>query len=347
MRFNTPSIVLPLLLLPFANAGPTGKTLLSRAISGLNARMQATGRYFGTFSDAKYLTDTTYTGILGNISEFASITPGNSMKWETTEPSKGSFSFTTADQIVDYAVDTGKWVRGHTLVWYSQLPSWVEAITDKDEILSVMNNHITTQVTHYKGKGVKHWDVVNEPFEDSGEYRDNVFYNLLGVDYIATAFKTARAADPDAKLYLNEYNNDYGVKANAFYELAKNLKDAGVPIDGVGIQGHYILGGITTGLQNRMQALADLGLEVSITELDIRIPSPTTDAKLEQQAEDYAYVTAACLAVDGCVGITVASFTDKYSWVPTTFPGYDDALPWDKNLQKKPAYYGISDTIPV
>ncbi|KAL4898784.1 endo-1,4-beta-xylanase [Aspergillus ambiguus] len=307
--------------------------------------MQSTGRYFGTFSDPKYLTDNTYTAILGNISEFGSITPGNSMKWDTTEPSSNSFSFDTADQIVNFAAQHNQTIRGHTLVWYSQLPQWVSDITDKDELLSVMNNHITSEISHYKGKNVGHWDVVNEPFDDSGQYRDSVFYNLLGVDYIATAFRTARAADPTAKLYLNEYNNDYGVKADAFYSLAKNLTDSGVPIDGVGIQGHHILGSITTGFQSRMQDLADLGLEVAITELDIRIKSPTTEDDLEQQAKDYAYVTDACLAVDGCVGVTVASFTDKYSWVPTTFEGYDDACPWDKHLQKKPAYTGISDAI--
>ncbi|KAL2835646.1 glycoside hydrolase superfamily [Aspergillus pseudoustus] len=285
---------------------------LSRQKAATLIRSKRASQYFGAFSDSKYLKDTAYTAILPNISEFASIIPGNSMKWETTEPSKGTFSFTTADQIVDYAVDNGKWVRGHNLVRYSQLLSWVEAIADKDELLSVMNNHITTYVSAV----YLHWGVVNE-----AKYRNSVFYNLLGVDYTATAFKTARGADPDAKLYLNEYNNDYDVGAGAFCELAKNLTDAGVPINGVGIQGHYILGGITTGLQNRVKALADLGLEVAITELDIRIPSHSTDAKLEQQDEDYAYVTNACLAVDGFVGITVASFTDKYSWVPITFPG--------------------------
>lgn len=88
-----------------------------------------------------------------------------------------------------------------------------------------------------------------------------------------------------------------------------------------------------------------MGLEVAITELDIRIESPTTDEDLAQQQEDYAYVTAACMAVDGCVGVTVASFTDKYSWVPTTFEGYDDACPWNKELLKKPAYVGISQAI--
>jgi endo-1,4-beta-xylanase len=140
-------------------------------------------------------------------------------------------------------------------------------------------------------------------------------------------------------------DNDAGDKADAFYTLAKELKDAGEPIDGVGIQGHYILGQIPSELQERMQALADLDLDVAITELDIRIESPTTQEELEQQATDYVTVINACLAVERCVGVTVATYTDKYSWVPGTFEGYDDAHLWDKNLSPKPAYDALIEAL--
>ncbi|KFY49402.1 hypothetical protein V496_10043 [Pseudogymnoascus sp. VKM F-4515 (FW-2607)] len=316
-----------------------------RAETGLNAQMKTTGRYFGTFADTKYLDDEPYAKILGNLQEHGSITPGNSMKWESTEKSRGSFTFETADSIVKFAEEHGQKIRGHTLVWYSQLPQWVKNIQTKDTILEVMNNHITKQMAHWKGGNVWQWDVVNEPFDDSGNYRESVFYNLLGKDFIATAFKTARKVDPAAKLYLNEYNNESGAKGDAFYNLAKELVESGVPIDGVGIQGHYILGKIPTSLQKSMQALADLGLDVAITELDIRIENPTTESKLQQQADDFEYVTKACLAISKCVGITSSAFTDKYSWVPTTFEGFDNANPWNKSLEKKPAYYGISKAI--
>lgn len=204
---------------------------------------------------------------------------------------------------------------------------------------------------------------MSKPFEDNGQYRNSIFYQLLGKDYIAESFRIARSVNPNAELYLNEYStytrcsncfvqlliwrttdNDNGVKADAFYTLARELKNAGL-IDGVGIQGHYILGGIPGGLQTRMKALSDLGLDVSITELDIRIPNPTTAAKLTQQANDFAIVTKACMAVPRCVGITVASFTDKYSWIPGTFPGYDNGHQWDKNLAKKPAYTSTLNAI--
>ncbi|KAK2766047.1 hypothetical protein FQN54_007562 [Arachnomyces sp. PD_36] len=312
-----------------------------RQETGLNAAMQAHGKYFGTFSDGKYLDDAPYTEILAKTSEFEMITPGNSMKWDTTEASEGSFNFDESDSIVQFASEHGQTVRGHTLVWHSQLPSWVSDISDPETLTNAMNNHIETVMTHFEGETVAHWDVVNEPFEDNGEFRDSVFYNLLGKDFIASAFRKAREVSANATLYLNEYNNDFGDKGDAFFDLAKELKDAGEPIDGVGIQGHYILGGIPSGLQERMQALADLDLDVAITELDIRIESPTTEEDLEQQSKDYAAVISACLAVERCVGVSVASFTDKYSWVPDTFEGYDDALPWDKDLQTKPAYDGI------
>ncbi|KFZ11255.1 hypothetical protein V502_07646 [Pseudogymnoascus sp. VKM F-4520 (FW-2644)] len=173
----------------------------------------------------------------------------------------------------------------------------------------------------------------------------NVFVSISLKIRVRVRFRTARKVDPAAKLYLNEYNNESGAKGDAFYNLAKELVKSGVPIDGVGIQGHYILGSVPTTLQKRMKALGDLGLDVAITELDIRIANPTTEAKLQQQAKDFEDVTKACLAVSKCVGITSSTFTDKYSWVPTTFEGFDNANPWNKNLEKKPAYHAISKAI--
>ncbi|KAK2807762.1 hypothetical protein FQN50_005304 [Emmonsiellopsis sp. PD_5] len=331
------SLLLPMLsaLSAFAAPGP-----VARQVAGLHAGMTAKGKYFGTFSDGKYLDDSALTAVLGDSNEFGSITPGNSMKWDTTESSRDGFNFDTPDQIVNYAAEHNQFIRGHTLVWHSQLPQWVKDISDKDELVDVMNNHITTQMEHYKGKNVDHWDVVNEPFEEDGSFRDSVFYNLLGEEFLTTAFQTAREVDPDVKLYLNEYNNEYGAKGDAFYSLAQKLKDASL-IDGVGIQGHYICGELPTSLQSNMERLAALDLDVAITELDIRIESPTTDEALEQQAQDFLYVTEACLAVERCVGITVSATTDKYSWVPGTFPGFDDANLYDRDMQPKPAHASV------
>ncbi|MGY1455600.1 endo-1,4-beta-xylanase [Streptomyces sp. SS8] len=300
---------------------------------------QAKGRYFGSATDNPELSDTQYTRILG--SEFGQITVGNTMKWQYTEPSRGRFDYTAAEEIVDLAESNGQSVRGHTLVWHNQLPSWVGDVP-AGELLGVMRDHITHEVDHFKGR-LAHWDVVNEAFEEDGSRRQSVFQQKIGDGYIAEAFKAARAADPDVKLYYNDYNIEgIGPKSDAVYEMVKSFKAQGIPIDGVGMQAHLITGQVPASLQRNIQRFADLGVDVAITELDIRMTLPRTAAKDAQQAADYGAVVEACLAVSRCVGITVWDYTDKYSWVPSVFPGEGAALPWDEDFAKKPAYHAIA-----
>lgn len=176
-----------------------------------------------------------------------------------------------------------------------------------------MKNHITTEVTHYKGQCYA-WDVVNEAFNDNGTLRTDVFYNTIGPDYIRIAFETAAAADPDVKLYYNDYNIEYaGVKATAVLELVKSLKASGTKIDGVGFQSHSIVGE-TPSLADQvsnLESFTALGVEVALTELDIRMTLPSTADLLAQQSTDYANSVGACVATKGCVGVTVWDFDDK------------------------------------
>ncbi len=156
------------------------------------------------------------------------------------------------------------------------------------------------------------WDVVNEPFNDDGTWRTDVFFNTLGTSYVPIALQAARAADPGAKLYINDYNIEQsGAKATAMLNPVKQLLAAGVPLDGVGFQCHFIVGEVPTSFQSVLQQFTALGLEVAITELDIRMPTPASQANLAQQQRDYQSVTQACMNVEGCVGITVWDFTDK------------------------------------
>ncbi|MQY34679.1 hypothetical protein SRB17_26490 [Streptomyces sp. RB17] len=311
--------------------------------STLDQLAEAQGRYFGSATDNPELTDTPYTTVLG--SEFGMITPGNSMKWDTTEPQQGQFDFSGGDKIVDFAQAHNQRVRGHTLVWHSQLPGWMSSLP-AGQVQAAMESHITKEASHYKGK-IYAWDVVNEPFNDDGTFRADPFYNAMGEKYIADALRTAHAADPDAKLYINDYNIEgTGAKADAMYRLASDLKSQGVPLDGIGFQGHLAIQyGFPTNMRQNLQRFADLGLDVAITELDVRMQLPSDATKLATQADYYRQVTNACLAVSRCAGITVWDFDDKYSWVPSTFSGQGAACLYDENLQPKPAYTAVRDSL--
>ena len=303
----------------------------------------ATGKVIGTAVTGSKLTGT-YGDIAG--AQFSSLTPGNAMKWGTVEPTQGSFNWSEADQIVAFAKAHNQQVRGHTLVWHNQNPSWLTNGTwTSAQLGTLLQNHITTEVTRYKGD-ITAWDVVNEPFNEDGTYRSTLWYSGLGSGYIANALTWAHAADPAAKLYINDYNVEgVNAKSTALYDLVKSLKDQGVPIDGVGLQAHLIVGQVPSTLQQNIQRFADLGVDVAITELDVRMQLPATDASLAQQKADFKSVTAACAAVSRCVNVTVWGFTDSDSWVPGTFPGYGAATPYDENYAPKPAYYGISEAL--
>ncbi|MBM9509698.1 endo-1,4-beta-xylanase [Actinacidiphila acididurans] len=305
----------------------------------LRTLAEAKGIYMGTA-----LMQNELTGISASIAgtQFDSVTPGNEMKWESVEPTRGTYNWGPADQIVSFAQANNMQVRGHNLVWHSQLPSWLTSGSFTNQQLhDIMIKHVTDEVTHFKGK-VVHWDVVNEPFNEDGTFRSDLWYNQLGSSYIADALTAARAADPNAKLYINDYNVEgENAKSNGLYNLVKSLKQQGVPIDGVGFQAHFILGQVPSDFKANLQRFADLGVDVAVTELDVRMQTPADSTKLQQQANDYTAVMNDCLGVTRCVGVTVWGFNDATSWVPSTFPGQGAATPYDENYQPKPAYYAI------
>ena len=207
-----------------------------------------------------------------------------------------------------------------------------------NQVQGAMETHITTEATHYKGE-VYSWDVVNEPFNEDGTLRADAFYNAMGTGYIADAIRTAHAADPNAKLYLNDYNIEgENAKSNAMYSLVQSLIAQGVPIDGVGLESHFILGQVPSTMLANMQRFAALGVDVAVTELDDRIQLPASSANLQQQATDYSTVVSDCLAVTRCVGVSQWGVGDADSWIPGTFSGFGAATMYDQNYQAKPAY---------
>ncbi|KAF8316748.1 hypothetical protein DL93DRAFT_2125198 [Clavulina sp. PMI_390] len=322
----------------------TSASSTASGLKGLNLLARAHGRYFGTATDAIWSnTDAAYQAITGNSSEFGFLTPGNAMKWDTTEPVQDEFSFTNADYTVAWAHNHSQTVRGHNFVWASQLPSWVSnGGFDNATLIAILENHINTEASHFAGE-VRSWDVINEPFNDDGTWVSDVWYNTIGPAFVPIALGFAHAADPNAKLYINDYNIEWsGTKSDALYNLSVSLLEQGAPLHGIGFEGHLILNEFYRTFEDNFQRFGDLGLELAITELDIRFELPSTDTLLSEQAENYAYVVNSCLAVAQCIGITTWDTSDDYSWIPSVFAGYGDALLFDSNKQPKPAYYAVA-----
>ena len=286
--------------------------------------------------------DPEYSQVLAR--EFNMLTPGNAMKFGPLRPNRPSFNFGPADQIVDFAVRNEMAVRGHTLVWHSQLPSWVQNGTwSREQLIEILREHITAVVARYKGR-VAAWDVVNEAVADNGSLRETIFLETIGPEYIEMAFRWAHEADPDARLFYNDYNAEgMGGKSNAVYALVRDLLEKNVPIHGVGLQMHVStqFAPPAADVAANIKRLGDLGLEVHVTEMDVRIPLPDTEVKLAQQADVYQTMLEVCLEAWNCTAFVIWGFTDRYSWVPDFFDGYGAALIFDEEYEEKIAYQAL------
>ena len=283
----------------------------------------------------------------------------NEMKMDALQPSKGSFSFGGADNLVSLAQQNDMAIRGHCLVWHSQVPGWLSSDGKKndknwtrEQALEIMKNHITKVMQHYKGK-VREWDVVNECLDDDqttvrsnpNSYdlrQQSVWQRAIGDDYIDSAFVYAHRADPDAILYLNDYGVELQGKAKsmAFYNLAVSLKEKGIPIHGVGLQCHFSIGEVDGVKLNRtIKRFAEAGLMCIITELDMGISS-TTAANKEEQARLYRMITDIVLKNDNCPSMVIWGVKDNDSWRSASNP-----LLYDSGMGKKPAWYGVRSAL--
>lgn len=234
------------------------------------------------------------------------------------EPEQNHFNFTPGNEIAKLAKKNDQLLRCHTLVWHNQLADWVTAKKwTKSQLKDLLVKHVTKEVTHWRGKCYA-WDVVNEALNEDGTYRSDVFYDILGEEYFKIAFATAHKADPHAKLYYNDYNIEMpGPKSDGVIRLVKMLKKAGVKIDGVGLQAHFVVGDTPTIDEQiaNMKSFTKLGVDVAQTELDIRLWLPANRTNLAQQSKDYEKSVGACMQVKGCVGTTVWDFYDPVSQI--------------------------------
>ncbi|MEV7803299.1 endo-1,4-beta-xylanase [Microbispora sp. NPDC088329] len=297
------------------------------------------------------------------LKHFGGITPGNDLKWDATEPREGEFGFAEGDYLVNYAVQHGLTFRGHTLAWHSQTPDWVfkdgdrdltSSAQDKALLLKRLENHVKTLVGRYKGK-IAVWDVVNEVIDENQPdgLRRSKWFQITGLDFIRTAFRVAHETDPAAKLFINDYNTEFPRKRQALYDLVKKLKAEGVPIDGVGHQLHLnIEQPPASEVEATIERFATLKLDQQVTELDVSV--------YPDFVSTYDEVPAEVLAEQGyrykelfdvfrrhraqLSSVTVWGLADDDTWL-STFPitRLNAPLPFDDELQAKPAYWGIAD----
>lgn len=293
-------------------------------------------------------------------SEFSQLEPENEMKFALIHPRANTdphpYNFNGADALVSFAREHELLVRGHTLVWHRQLPSWISQESyGEAELSAILHDHITTVVGHYRSD-VYAWDVVNEAFNDDGSLRDTIWYNKPGIGratqgtrYIEQAFSWARAANQTAKLFYNDYDAEpVNPKSNAIYAMAVDFKKRGVPLDGIGFQLHvdpaFNNPATFDSFRANMRRFAELGLEIHFTEVDVRLKDSSA-ASLNAQALVYTEIVKVCLAFPSCKMIQTWGITDKYSWIPGWYPGFGWALPWDANYARKPAYFAMRDAL--
>jgi endo-1,4-beta-xylanase len=308
---------------------------------------------------------------------FNTITAENVLKWGPVHPRPDEYNFEPADRFVDFGEENGLFVVGHTLVWHSQTPAWVFEDGDgnslsREALLDRMRDHIHTVVGRYKGR-IHGWDVVNEALNEDGTLRQTPWLRIIGEDYLAHAFRFAHEADPSAELYYNDYSLENAPKRNGAVRLVKGLLDQGVPVHGIGTQGHFKMDWPSVEQQDStIRAFAALGVQVMVTELDIDVLPPVVrsdgadvslraeiearqnpyveglpDSVAHAQAQRYAELFAVYLKHRDVVSrVTLWGVTDGDSWLNnwpargrTSYP-----LLFDREGRPKPAFDAIVRT---
>jgi len=354
-RTATAALLCAILFLP-GSASPGPRTAQPFAAT-LRQAAEARHITIGAAAASRYLTEAEYSAILG--SEFSQLQAENEMKFGPIHPRPDTdpnpYDFKGADALVAFAQSHNMVVRGHTLVWHNQVPDWVKkGGYSAPQLADILHGHIKTVMARYASK-VYAWDVVNEAFNDDGTMRDTIWYDQPGIGagtgtkYLEQALRWAHETDPGAKLFYNDYDaEELNKKSDAIYAMAKDFKARGVPLDGIGFQAHVGLyfddPAKLASFARNMKRFAKLGLELHITELDVRL-NDSSPASLTAQAKLYGKITTLCVLQPACKLLQTWGFTDRHSWIPGFFKGQGWALLWDDKYQKKPAYAAVHDAL--
>ncbi len=269
--------------------------------------------------------------------EFNFVTPENSMKMDQINPEPGRFQFAATDNLVSFAQSADMTVHGHPIIWYRQLPNWIEQ-APLTQVEQHMSEYISRLMSRYKDD-VTVWDVINEPLADNGSLRDSIWHKAMGESYIDKAFAQARAVAPDAQLLINEFDISMeGPKATALFALIDRMQANDIPLDGIGFQMHFFTSfDQFTELDANFAKVAERDLDIYITELDVSLAQGAT---LAQQASVYERVVSLCLAQPRCKAIQTWGLTDQYS-----FRSIFDPLLFNRSYQAKPAYTAVQGVL--
>lgn len=296
-----------------------------------------------------FYTDETYRKTIAR--EFNSITPENAMKFGQLHAERDRYNFVDANALVKFAQQHQMQIHGHTLVWHRNLPTWLtEQSWTREELMSILQQHIYTVVSHFRGQ-VASWDVVNEAVSQDGQSsRDTIWLRGIGPEYIELAFRWAHEADPAARLFYNDYRGEeLNQKSNTIYERVKDLKQRGVPIHGVGLQFHTAIFNPLDfeSVAKNMERLGQLDLEVRITEIDVRTQGyPGTESDRQTaQAQLYQNAMILCLKAPNCSAFTTWGVADHLSSIRLAEGYQDSPLLFDESYRPKPAYSSIAEAL--
>lgn len=320
-------------------------------VETLRSLAKQRGILMGTAASYRALrTDYAYRELLAQ--EFNLLTPETEMAFGSLSPRPEAYDFGPAEELVDFAQANDMQIHGHALLWHQNNPEWLkETNFNRHQALDLLHKHIFTLMAHFYGE-IYVWDVVKDPIEDNGGLRDSFWMHTIGPDYLEYAFRWANQADPQARLFLNEYGAEgTGQKSDSLYELAHDLLKRGVPVHGVGLQMHlaiaetsrFVKPPTVQELEENLRRFADLGLDIHITEMDVQIQglSGSMEDRLEKQARVYEDVLTMALRNPSLKAFSLWGFTDRYTWIPKHTGAADAPLPFNEYYQPKPAYEAL------